>query len=188
MKKNSRIYTCTGDSGYTSLPGGERVRKDDFRIELYGTLDELNAFLGWMLTFPFDTTEQHTLHSVQNLLFEIPMLLSGRYASSELNQEVERTTHSLEESIDYIQETTVLPRAFILPGGTPSAAAAHLCRTVCRRLERQLCRCFHDEASVASVLAFVNRLSDYLYVLAIKRNNVARQPEIFWKKCCQHEK
>ncbi|MBP5772057.1 MAG: cob(I)yrinic acid a,c-diamide adenosyltransferase [Bacteroidaceae bacterium] len=173
--KKSNVYTRTGDTGMTSLVGGQRVPKTHVRLEAYGTVDELNSQLGLLLTYLQEQEDRDIVISVQNLLFSIGSMLAtdttqrdvrpGRYVTEE-----DITT--LEHAIDAAEDGLPGWRGFILPGGSRGAAVAHVCRTVCRRAERSI----HALAAVAPVdsllMAYINRLSDYLFVLARKINKL----------------
>ena len=164
--KKSIIYTGTGDKGTTSLVGGERVSKAHQRIESYGTVDELNSFIGLLITSLEEKADQDFLLFIQHKLFTI-----GSYLATE--REIDRLDNELPKM-----------RNFILPGGSRPASLAHVCRTVCRRAERQIYRLAETIPVEEPVLVFINRLSDYLFVLARKeciRNN---GKEIIWDYTC----
>ena len=179
------IYTRTGDTGMTSLVGGQRVPKTHLRLEAYGTVDELNSHLGLLLTYLIGDTDRAMILSVQNLLFSIGSMLAtdttqrdvrpGRYVTT---QDVEELEHAIDAA-----ENGLSPwRGFILPGGTRGAAVAHICRTVCRRAERQIHR-LAEQTEVDSMLTtYINRLSDYLFVLARKINKSESVEENIWHK------
>lgn len=140
--KKSIIYTGTGDKGETSLVGGKRVSKQDIRLESYGTIDELNAHIGFLRTLlpPNMHDDAHTLLDIQHRLFSIGSYLATdtsdtalRDASRVYPEDIEQ----LEQRIDFLDSTLPPLRNFILPGGTTSSAQAHVCRTVCRRAERR---------------------------------------------------
>jgi cob(I)alamin adenosyltransferase len=158
------IYTKTGDRGQTSLATGERVSKTDLRLEAYGTADELNSWIGLLRAAvsiqPSDFSAQAAqLEWVQQRLFNIGAALSG--APGEwINEE---DVHELEQWIDRMLEEAPLVRAFVLPAGSEPVARAHVCRTVTRRLERRI---LAMEETDQWIVQYVNRLSDYLFVLA----------------------
>ena len=162
------IYTKTGDRGQTSLATGERVSKTDLRLEAYGTADELNSWIGLLraavCSGPSAVSIQHSaisnqLEWVQQRLFNIGAALSG--APGEwINEE---DVHELEQWIDRMLEEAPLVRAFVLPAGSEQVARAHVCRTVTRRLERRI---LAMEETDQWIVQYVNRLSDYLFVLA----------------------
>ena len=182
--KKSHLYTRTGDSGMTSLVGGQRVPKTHLRLEAYGTVDELNSQLGLLLTYLGDASDRDVLLAVQNQLFVICSELAT--ADEDLKARRSGVTEDdvrwMETAIDAVEEGQPGWRGFILPGGTRGAAGAHVCRTVCRRAERRI----HALAAEAEVnpllLAYVNRLSDYLFALAKKINLKAGKEENFWHK------
>ena len=164
-----KLYTRHGDRGQTSLVGGERVEKDDVRISVCGDLDELNAHIGLLLSFGVPQGVSAELLHVQELLF---------YAGAELsNPHFAMKSHltaadidQLEQSIDQLQQATPDPETFILPGGCSSAAQSHVCRTVARRAERSIVAMLHTYHVEPLILQFVNRLSDYFFVLALYLN------------------
>ena len=174
------IYTKKGDRGETSLVGGKRVSKCCQRLESYGTLDELNAHLGLLaaeaeaMTLPGDF-----IHEVQSELFTC-----GAYLASEdgrcqcISPEA---VSALEKEIDRIEATLPPLRSFILPGGCQAAAQAHVCRTVCRRMEREVLRLRDEGTEVEpTLLCYFNRLSDYFFVLARALNQASGTEEITW--------
>ena len=180
----SQIYTRTGDNGTTSLVGGKRVSKTDPRLDAYGTIDELNSFIGLMLsTMDSKAENPENIRWIQQKLFNIGGCLATDTSAFELPesckvqaQDVERIEHM----IDAVQEGLPQQRSFILPGGTQAASYAHVARTVCRRAER-LILALPDEAKAPSeLLQYVNRLSDYLFVLARRINFFAGVDENIW--------
>lgn len=149
------IYTKTGDNGTTSLANGVRVPKTDIRLEAYGTADELNSFVGWLRSH---MEEQERLEWIQNKLFNLGAQLSeapGEWIS-------EADVHRVEQWIDAIQVELPPLRAFILPGGNEAVSLCHVCRTVTRRLERLMVAMEAPRLS----REFVNRLSDFFFVLS----------------------
>ncbi|MDE7378808.1 MAG: cob(I)yrinic acid a,c-diamide adenosyltransferase [Paraprevotella sp.] len=183
--KKSNVYTRTGDGGTTSLVGGVRVPKDHIRIEAYGTVDELNAHLGLLAAMMPEGIHRERVECVQSDLFTLGAVLateeeSGRHVTSPLGEaDVER----LERAIDETEEGLPAWRGFILPGGSPAAAQCHVCRTVCRRAERRIHTLYATVEADRLVVAYMNRLSDYLFVLARKLNFMAAVDEIIWRKC-----
>ena len=180
------IYTRTGDQGQTSLVGGQRVSKSCARLESYGTIDELCSQIGLLITYCNEEHDIEFLTNIQNTLFVV-----GGYLATDNSQHEVRTgnivtpemVNDLEKEIDRIN--AILPpfRCFILPGGCRSAALAHVCRTVCRRAERRILALAEEGAEVdAHVIAYTNRLSDYLFVLARKLNADEKHPEIIWRR------
>ena len=175
--KKSLIYTGGGDKGKTSLVGGQRVSKAHQRIESYGTIDELNSFIGLLITALDDQADIDFLSFIQHKLFTI-----GSYLATD--QETTERIERIEREIDRLDSELPQMKNFILPGGSRSASLAHVCRTVCRRAERQIYRLAETNPVEEPVLIFVNRLSDYLFVLARKeciRNN---GKEIIWDYTC----
>ena len=196
------IYTKTGDNGTTSLASGERVNKTDLRIEAYGTADELNSFFGWLLaqlervgeqlplTEPVRDITVHTkqLAVVQNKLFNLGALLSDAPGEWLTDEDVSAVEHW----IDAIQAELPPQHAFILPAGSEAIAAAHICRTVTRRLERQMVRLAQQDTcpdtksiendNLLTAIRWVNRLSDYCFVLARKCAILQKKAPVEWKK------
>lgn len=186
--RKSVIYTGTGDKGTTSLVGGERVSKAHVRIESYGTVDELNSFIGLLITALKDEKDTDFLSFVQHKLFTIGSYLATDQATTELKVESKVTPGSIERierEIDRIDNELPRMRAFILPGGCRSAGLAHVCRTVCRRAERQIYRLAEECPIEDPVLIFMNRLSDYLFVLARKECLSNNGKEIIWDYTCE---
>ena len=168
VKVNMKIYTKTGDKGTTSFLGGGQVRKDDTRIETLGALDELNSVIGVTLCFIEDEKLREILTKVQNDLFT----LGADVASMGIPHvpKVKREhVEELEKAIDELEEKLGMPKKFILPGGTVSSSFLHLCRATTRRAERALVSI--DTAQVnPEMLCYMNRLGDFLYVLARQAN------------------
>lgn len=184
----SKVYTCTGDTGATSLVGGMRVKKTDIRIEAYGSVDELNANIGVLVAIPNLQPEYvDLLRRVQNKLFNIGAYLATPNPDNAITQcpglshdDIER----IEKCIDEMDIQLPPLTNFVLPGGTHRSAVAHVCRTMCRRCERRIVALADTTYVDPNVLKFVNRLSDFLFVFA-RFNNVANQfDEIFWDKNC----
>jgi len=187
MEKKSKIYTGGGDKGMTSLVGGHRVSKADPRIESYGTTDELNSFIGLLITSVEDETDKKFLLFVQHKLFTIGSYLATDQEKTELRIESMVTPDSIERverEIDRISEELPKMKKFILPGGSPSASLAHICRTVCRRAERQIYRLAETSPVEEPVLIFMNRLSDYFFVLGRKECIKNNGEEIIWDNTC----
>ena len=162
----TRIYTRLGDDGETHLGDMSRVPKTHPRIEAYGSVDELNAHIGMTLGLP-DLSAEHAemLRRVQNDLFDVGADLSVPHGGDRERLRVVPTqTTQLEEACDAVNATLAPLRSFVLPGGTPAAAALHVCRTVCRRAERRTIDC-GDEINPECV-RYLNRLSDLLFILA----------------------
>lgn len=157
----TRIYTRTGDTGTTSLADGSRVAKDSARIELLGELDELNARIGLVLAACGDDEYTECLKEIQQLLFDLGGDLSIPGRSSIRSQHSEW----LEGWMDYFNDQMPPLREFVLPGGTPAAAFAHLARTGCRNAERRAVALSRHEDIEPEMLKFLNRLSDFLFVI-----------------------
>ncbi|WP_337041473.1 cob(I)yrinic acid a,c-diamide adenosyltransferase [Emticicia sp. 17c] len=179
-----KIYTKTGDKGTTSLVGGRRVSKGDLKIECYGTVDELNAWIGLVRDQPVNEMRRDLLKEIQDRLFTI-----GADLASEPEQVRKRPIPTLTEADIALLENemdkmdTELPplRAFILPGGHQSVSFAHLARTVCRRAERLTIRLGGEEEVNATIIKYLNRLSDYLFVLSRMMTQELQSEEITWK-------
>lgn len=181
-----KVYTKTGDSGTTSLIGGKRVSKSDIRLEAYGSVDELSSHLGYLISIMPQTPDTQLLQNVQNNLFVVGSQLALDPESKiELTQISQNQITPIEERIDYIETQLPKHKYFIMPGGAPAAAYAHVCRTVARRTERAICR-LNDELQIdTNIIKIVNRLSDYLFVLARYINIQEKNEEIFWKNSCK---
>lgn len=177
-----KVYTKTGDTGTTSLVGGKRVPKDCARLESYGTIDELNAQVGLLLTYVSEPMDRETLIGIQNNLFVIGAQLATEapQVPSVIITSVDVT--KLEQSIDAASEGLPKWRGFTLPGGCRPAALAHVCRTICRRAERRILALNSSEEVAPELLAYVNRLSDYFYILALRLNFLQGTEEILWHK------
>ena len=169
-----KIYTRTGDHGQTSLFGGTRVAKHDARIEAYGTVDELNSFLGAV-------TGIEELPAIQSDLFEIGAHLASPGTSRFPGVDAARI-EALEQAIDAMERELTPLTTFILPGGSPAAAQLHIARTVCRRAERRVVALEDDSPATQSTIAYLNRLSDYLFVAARFANHLAGVADVPWSK------
>lgn len=176
-----KIYTRTGDQGQTSLFGGARVAKNDARIEAYGTIDELNSFIGVARTTPIPADTDRTLDQVQHDLFEIGAHLASPGTSRFPGVEPIRI-EDLERAIDTMERDLPPLKNFILPGGSSGAAQLHVCRTVCRRAERLVVALGDDTDATRSTIAYLNRLSDYLFVAARFANLRADVDDIPWTR------
>jgi cob(I)alamin adenosyltransferase len=178
-----KIYTRTGDAGETALFDGRRVSKSDLRVDAYGEVDELNATIGVALAAGLDQDVAAMLQAIQRDLFA----LGGRLAdpAGKIAPRVEKAAigepdvRRLEGWIDSLEVELEPLRRFILPGGSRGAAELHRCRTVCRRAERRIAR-LGLEGVEGTLLAYVNRLSDFLFVLARVVNRRAGVPELEW--------
>lgn len=186
--KITKVYTRTGDTGMTDLVGGVRIKKCDVRLEAYGTVDELSSHLGLLVSMMDDCEDRQLLLRIQNDLFNVGTHLATDqsqtplYDSAKLPEgEVER----LEKAIDRINDELPGFQGFVLPGGTQAAAQCHVCRTVCRRAERRIDELMEEAAVGAEIIKFINRLSDYLFVLAKIINFNTGHSEILWQNVCR---
>jgi len=188
-----KIYTGTGDRGKTSLFSGERVTKSDRRIEAYGDVDELNSFLGSLAAGLTEKNKDLTdrLHQIQADLFQLSSILAitpDSPAMDSLEKITDNQITDLEQIIDQLDAQLPPLSGFILPGGHPTAAWAHICRTVCRRAERNVTRISDDygEGQAAQqyqmALVYLNRLSDYLFVVARYCNHMHGVSDTLWKQ------
>lgn len=180
-----KIYTRTGDEGATALFGGGRVEKDHPRVEAYGEVDELNAALGLARSIDMMPRIDEVLVPVQRDLFAIGALLATPDHEKMREQLVkaridEQRIAELERAIDACEQELDPLRSFIIPGGTPKAAALHVARTVCRRAERRVVHLAHDIALPSLVVIYLNRLSDLLFMLARVANKRAGAGEVTW--------
>lgn len=193
----SNVYTRTGDHGQTSLVGGQRVDKDCVRLESYGTIDELNSHLGLLSAMISGMRQQlpapdadelaaigRTLLALQNHLFVVGSYLATDSATTQLRSAsivTPEMVSTLEHQIDALDASLPPLRAFVLPGGNMAAAQCHVCRTVCRRAERRIVALSRETEVDAAVGTYINRLSDFLFVLARKLNIMAGEAEILWE-------
>ncbi len=176
-KSSARVYTRRGDDGTTSIIGGQRVMKNDARIEAYGTVDELNAAIGLLQAM----TNDSFLDNVQQSLFEVGCSLADEKTNTPPLDIV-----GIEHEIDKLSTDLPPLRNFVLPGGTAAAAQAHVCRTVCRRAERRVVELAERSGIVSpNIMEYLNRLSDYFFVLARHLNFIEGAPEKTWSKSCR---
>ena len=186
--KITKVYTKTGDEGMTSLIGGVKVKKTNSRIEAYGTVDELSAQLGLLASFMKDSPDKTLIYRIQRNLFTVSSYLATDQSQTQVapsyTLDAEEVT-VLENEIDSIVAGIPQQTAFILPGGSHEAAIAHVCRTVCRRAERRIFFLAETTNVDSTVLQYVNRLSDYLFVLSRKLNFIDGVREKTWKKSCR---
>ena len=190
-----KIYTKTGDNGKTSLCDGSRLPKDDMRIEAYGTLDELNANIGLLIAMlQSDTPKESPAHDnklterleeIQAELFVIGTELAYTECKVKTIVSTKEMINKIEGDIDLMASQLPTYHHFILPGGTLSAAQSHVCRTVCRRAERRIVTLSQMTKYPAEILEFVNRLSDYLFILSRYLNNNSRTGEKTWENTCR---
>lgn len=187
----SNFYTRTGDRGTTSLVGGQRIKKSDIRLECYGTVDELNSFIGLLRAEGLDQPTESQLAMIQNELFVIGSNLATDTSNRELksfSQIPDEVITQLEKTIDSLDEETPSMTGFILPAGGRIASLCHVCRTITRRVERLLFRLDEEVEVDANVACYLNRLSDYFFALARYESHRIGEPEITWKKRCIPEK
>jgi cob(I)alamin adenosyltransferase len=178
-----KIYTKTGDQGMTSLFGGKRVSKADLRIETYGTVDELNAHLGLVRDQEVNQKRKAVLIEIQDRLFVIGSMLAAEPGNEKIKIPLltEEDIVFLEKEIDTMDAALPPMRYFILPGGHTSVSCTHIARTVCRRAERLAIALDKQEPVHALVIKYLNRLSDYLFVLARMVAQELQSEEIPWK-------
>jgi cob(I)alamin adenosyltransferase len=163
-----KIYTKTGDQGQTSLFGGKRLSKSNARIESYGTVDELNSFLGLIRDQDVNATRKEILITIQEKLFTIGAMLATEPGNAKVKIPllVDADTEFIEKEIDRMETSLPPLRTFILPGGHPSVSHCHIARAVCRRAERLVILLHEHENVDPQILKYLNRLSDYLFVLS----------------------
>jgi cob(I)alamin adenosyltransferase len=179
------IYTRTGDLGETGLFGGPRVGKDMGRVEVCGAVDELNTVLGLARSESVTEEIDGMLLRIQNELFDVGAELSSPDpVASGTRTVTQGHVRTIEADVDRIEKRLEPLKQFILPGGTRAAAHLHHARAVCRRAERRLATLIrHSEESISrDLMAYMNRLSDLLFVLARAANAAADQPDILWRK------
>lgn len=179
-----KIYTRTGDDGTTALFGGTRLRKDAVRIEAYGSVDELNSVLGLARATSRDARITAMIARVQNELFTLGSDLATPLDEAKVQVPRITDTHVawLEAAIDELEGTLAPITYFILPGGSETAARLHLARTVCRRAERITVHLASMDAITPADVRYLNRLSDFLFVLARAANAADDTAEIRWEK------
>ncbi len=184
-----KIYTKTGDKGTTALFGGTRVSKNNIRIDSYGTIDELNAWLGLIRDQELDTYSKNLLALIQEKLFTVGAILATDPNKAILKSGKERLNipkinasdiELLENEMDYMNDSLPPMTHFILPGGHTTVSYCHIARTVCRRAERMATALFEEEPFDENVMSYINRLSDFLFVLARKLSKDLKAEEIKW--------
>jgi len=178
-----KIYTRTGDDGTTGLIGGSRVKKNNIRLEAYGTVDELNSYIGVVRTLQKDVHADLVLEKIQNKLFVIGAHLASDETNEMINSQLPCGVADilmLEDEMD--QMIAVLPplNNFILPGGSSASSFCHVARTVCRRAERRIVELSDKSEVDSNLIKYINRLSDYLFVLSRKISMDLKTPEILW--------
>ncbi|EOI6521499.1 cob(I)yrinic acid a,c-diamide adenosyltransferase [Enterococcus faecalis] len=179
-----KIYTKTGDKGMTKLVGSSTVAKDSDRVESYGTIDELNSWVGYIISqLPQENQEiKEELEALQHLLFDAGTDLSTPIEAQRPFKLQKESVHWLEQRIDFYTAQSPDIDRFILPGGTPAASMVHLARTIARRAERIIVRLNWTAKINEEVLIFTNRLSDYFYALARYLNVQAQRPDVFYER------
>lgn len=178
-----KIYTKTGDKGITALFGGKRVSKNDIRIQAYGTVDELNAYIGLIRFKDIDPRAIETLSEIQDRLFTLGSILASEPGKNNLKVPDlhESDVEFLEMEIDTMNETLPELKSFVLPGGNDAIGYCHVARCVCRRGERDAVNLSQSEAVPDIVIKYLNRLSDYLFVLSRKLTYDFNVQETPWK-------
>lgn len=173
----SKIYTRTGDDGTTGLGDGSRVDKDSLRVEAFGTLDELNSTIGVLISSLDDLPDiADLLLDIQHHLFDLGGELCIPGSETITDRHIER----MEKELDRLNDDLPALKEFILPGGSPAAAHAHLARTVCRRAERRLIALARHESVNAPAIGYINRLSDLLFVIARTVARASGAGEVLW--------
>jgi len=177
-----KIYTKTGDNGTSGLIGGTRTSKDDIRLDAYGSIDELNAFMSVLLSEDIKPHDHAFIQKSQHHLFKIGSYLATDQTASELKipePVTEEMLQTIESEIDQIVSTLPEIHQFIIPGGNRTAAVCHVCRTVCRRAERNVVKVSKIFTVDRNIISYLNRLSDYYFVLG-RKCCLNDSPEIFW--------
>ncbi|MCK8493513.1 MULTISPECIES: cob(I)yrinic acid a,c-diamide adenosyltransferase [Spirosoma] len=179
-----KIYTRAGDTGQTALIGGRRVSKADLRIDAYGTVDELNAWIGLVRDQPINSQRKEFLKEIQDRLFTIGAELATdpeKAPKRPVPSIVANDVFLLEQAMDTMDIDLPELRSFVLPGGHESVSFCHLARTVCRRAERMVIRLNEEFLIDNLVIQYLNRLSDYLFVLCRKMSYELDVEEVSWK-------
>ena len=186
--KITKVYTKTGDKGTTSLVGGIRINKADVRLEAYGTVDELNSHIGLLSAYVKDETIDDVLTRIQSDLFIVGTHLATDQSQTPLYPSAilpENEVEFIENEIDKILSELPEKLGFVLPGGGHAGAMAHVCRSVCRRAERCIVGLSSNSIVGDEIIQYVNRLSDYFFVLAKKLNIIDNKAEKIWSKPCK---
>lgn len=179
------IYTKTGDQGKTSLGNSKRIGKENCLISTLGDLDELNCLLGLSINFVKNKEIRKSLATLQNLIFSIgaEIALGSLPSRRDFHRLSGEDVLNIEKGIERIEKQLSTLRAFILPGGSKGAACLHLARAVCRRGERSIVELYNlGKIKNKTILPFMNRLSDFLFVLARVENKRAKKPDVLWNK------
>ena len=188
----TKIYTKTGDLGETGLIGGKRIFKDDVLLEAYGTVDELNAILGVVRSEGPDKRIDQWLNRIQAELFEVGADLASPFPDETTDKTPDKTNDKikrigkekaaqLEKEIDLVEKELEPLKSFVLPGGSKSSVFLHLARTVCRRAERRIAILMKKDEVNPEILTYMNRLSDWLFVMARYINKKAQIPDVPWR-------
>lgn len=177
-----KIYTKTGDKGQTSLIGGTRVPKDHIRIEAYGTVDELNSYIGLIRDQKIEESHKNSLIEIQDRLFTIGSILASDPVKSKMKipELKEEDITFLESEIDKMNEVLPEMRSFVLPGGHTTVSFCHIARCVCRRAERKIIHLSSESLVPEITIKFLNRLSDYLFMLSRKLGQDLQVTETPW--------
>ena len=186
--KITKVYTRTGDKGQTSIVGGIRMSKASERLEAYGTVDELSSHLGLLASMLKEGEYYDMIIRIQRNLFNVCTNLATDQSQTPLYDSAklaEGEIELLEKEVDRLMKLLPERQGFILPGGTMTASQAHVCRTVCRRAERRIVALSEKAQISPETLQYVNRLSDYLFVLAKIINFNAGVSEIVWQNVCR---
>ena len=174
----SKIYTRTGDDGTTGLADGSRTDKDSLRIETIGCIDELNSIIGMLMSEKIPYSTKRLLTTIQHDLFDV----GGELAIPETDMITAQHTIDLEKHLDDMNDSLPYLKEFILPAGSAATATCHLARSVCRRCERRAVSLNREEPLNSHTLAYINRLSDLLFVLARTLARNAGGTEVFWNR------
>ncbi len=178
-----KIYTKTGDKGTTSLLSGDRVPKYDERIEAYGTIDELNSFVGVLRSVNLNSEDKEFLIKIQHHLFNIGSLLSlgDKEVKFKVPEITEKDIQEIEQEMDKLDNYLPKLKSFVLPGGEQSVAYCHVCRSVCRRAERLIIKLSTKHKISKELIKYINRLSDYFFLLSRKIAYEKGFEEIKWE-------
>jgi cob(I)alamin adenosyltransferase len=178
-----KIYTKTGDKGTTSLLSGDRVPKYDERIEAYGTIDELNSFVGLLRSGNFNDEDKAFLIKIQHHLFNIGSLLAlgDKEVKFKMPEISKKDILEIEQEMDKIDSHLPKLKSFVLPGGEQSVAYCHVCRSICRRAERLIVKLSSTHKINETLIKYINRLSDYFFLLSRKIASEKGFEEIKWK-------
>ncbi len=178
-----KIYTKTGDNGTTALFGGKRVSKSELRIDAYGTIDELNSWIGLLRDQEVNRHRAEELIEIQDRLFTIGSILATEPGNTKVKIPAlhETDVNFLENRIDSMESHLEPMKSFVLPGGHSSVSFGHVARTICRRAERLVIALDGQEKVIPIVIQYLNRLSDYLFVLCRMMTKELKAPETPWK-------